>query len=408
MNLSWKKLSNLADSYGDSFYILNLEQFKRNYQNFLNAFQTIYPNSQIAYSYKTNYTPRLCQLAEQMKGYAEVVSGMEYDLALKIGVAPERIIFNGPYKKTDDFKRALLNNSIVNIDSAYEVKHICALASQFPQQTIRVGIRCNFVIGTESPSRFGFDINNENFQKTIETLRNLPNCQIAGIHCHFLPHERSTDSYKKIARQMINLASTEFAQDNLEFIDLGGGFFSSMPQELQQQFSHPIPTFAEYGYAIATEFKTAFPNNGPELILEPGIALTADTMKFITKIIDLKAQGEHQIALVTASRYDIKPTLSDRNLPISVFHAPDNNSRQDTFNIVGSTCMENDCLHHKYTGKLGVNDYIVFDNVGAYTNVLRPPFINFAPPIISIDTQEKVEIIRHRETLNDIFSTYTF
>lgn len=30
------------------------------------------------------------------------------------------------------------------------------------------------------------------------------------------------------------------------------------------------------------------------------------------------------------------------------------------------------------------------------------------PPIISIDAQEKIEMIRRRETLDDIFSTYTF
>ncbi|MCF7969615.1 MAG: hypothetical protein K9L22_00425 [Methylococcaceae bacterium] len=409
MTISWKQLNNLTTFFGDSFYIIDLAQFTRNYQNFLNAFQIIYPKSQIAYSYKTNYTPRLCQLAEEMKGYAEVVSGMEYELALRIGVAPERIIFNGPYKQKADFEQALLNNSIVNIDSAYEVQYICELSSQYPQKMIRVGIRCNFVIGTESPSRFGFDINNATFQTSINVLRNLPNCKIIGIHCHFLPPERSAEGYRKIAQQMINLALTKFAKDALEFIDLGGGFFSAMPTELQQQFSHSIPTFSEYGYAIASEFKRAFPDNkGPELILEPGISLTADTTKFVTKIIDIKTQGEHQIALAAASRYDIKPTLSDRNLPITVFPAPDSASQQGVFDIVGSTCMENDFLHHNYSGKLGVNDYIVFDNVGAYTNVLRPPFINFASPVLSIDAQENIEIIRRRETLNDIFSTYTF
>jgi len=409
MNISWKKLNNLTASFGDSFYIIDLAQFKRNYQNFLNAFQITYSKSQIAYSYKTNYTPRLCQLAEEMKGYAEVVSGMEYELALQIGVAPERIIFNGPYKQKAEFERALLNNSIVNIDSSYEVENICALSNQYPQKTIRVGIRCNFVIGTESPSRFGFDINNANFQESIKALRNLPNCKIIGIHCHFLPPDRSAEAYRKIAQKMINLALTEFAKDELEFIDLGGGFFSAMPIELQRQFPHPIPTFSEYADAIASEFKAAFPDNkGPELILEPGIALTADTTRFVTKIIDIKSQGECQIALAAASRYDIKPTLSDRNLPIKVFSAPYGYSQQGIFDIVGSTCMENDLLHHNYSGELGVNDYIVFDNVGAYTNVLRPPFINFASPILSIDAQENIEIIRRRETLNDIFSTYTF
>jgi arginine utilization protein RocB len=36
---------------------------------------------------------------------------MEYDLALRIGVPAERIIFNGPYKQLSDFKRKNVGNS---------------------------------------------------------------------------------------------------------------------------------------------------------------------------------------------------------------------------------------------------------------------------------------------------------
>lgn len=409
LGLNWKRLNKLNQQFSDSFYLIDLEKFQKNYQDFLAAFRLVYPKSQIAYSYKTNYTPRLCQLVQTMGGYAEVVSGMEYDLALRIGVPPERIIFNGPYKQQIDFERALLSSSVVNLDAAYEVKWLCALAERFPKKILRVGIRCNFSIGMEQLSRFGFFIENNDFEETVQKLKNISNCQIVGLHCHFLALERSAEAYAEIAQQMVDIAFTKLADVELEFIDIGGGFFSSMTQELEKQFPYPIPTFSEYGKVIAEVFKSSFPdNNGPELILEPGISITANTMQFVTKVVDLKRVEDRQLILVAGSRYDIKPTLSPRNLPMTVCSAPVGESTKNVFDIVGSTCMEGDCLYTGYNGEIKANDYLIFENVGSYTNVLRPPFINPAAAILSLSSSDEIEVIRRRETTADVFSTYTF
>jgi diaminopimelate decarboxylase len=197
----------------------------------------------------------------------------------------------------------------------------------------------------------------------------------------------------------------------LDFIDIGGGFFSPMRPELQAQFPFKVPSFEEYGHAIASVFARAYPEqNGPELILEPGISIAANTMQFAAKIIDLKPAGDRLIALAAASQYDIKPTLSPRNLPITVYSSAAENmpAQRQTFDIVGSSCMESDCLYRGYQGELKPGDYVVFDNVGAYTNVLRPPFINPAPPILSYSSKHEVKVIRRRETTDDIFSSYSF
>ena len=60
--------------YGDAFYLLDSEQFKKNFQELKESFGKIYPKFNIAYSYKTNYTPKFCRLINEMGGYAEVVS----------------------------------------------------------------------------------------------------------------------------------------------------------------------------------------------------------------------------------------------------------------------------------------------------------------------------------------------
>jgi diaminopimelate decarboxylase len=408
-NLNWQILDEISEKQGDSFYLIDLEKFQQNYQQFLDAFRVVYPKTQLAYSYKTNYTPRLCQIVQTMGGYAEVVSGMEYELALRVGVPAERIIFNGPYKQQADFEKALLSGSIVNLDASYEVKWVSELARKFPDTTLRIGIRCNFSITNTPVSRFGFDVETDDFQTIIQTLQSISNCKIVGLHCHFLAEQRSVAVYELITQKMVDIAATKFSDVTLEFIDLGGGFFSPMNQALKKQFLHPIPSFSEYGKGIATIFKTLFPNNtGPELILEPGISITANAMKFVSKVIDVKSVKTQHFALVAGSRYDIKPTLSQRNLPMMVISEHAETSKNGLFDIVGSTCMEGDFLYTGYQGEVRANDYVVFDNVGAYTNVLRPPFINPAPAILSLTSSGKVEVIRRSETIDDIFSGYIF
>ena len=91
-------LEKLKAEYGDAFYLLDSEQFAKNFSELKAAFQKVYPNFNIAYSYKTNYTPKLCKMVNEIGGYAEVVSEMELEIARRVGCKPERIIWNGPIK----------------------------------------------------------------------------------------------------------------------------------------------------------------------------------------------------------------------------------------------------------------------------------------------------------------------
>ncbi len=149
MQFSWNTLDALARDHGDGFFLVDTARFAENYDEFLGAFRQSYPNTNLAYSYKTNYIPRLCGIVDERGGYAEVVSRMEYDLALRIGVAPARIIFNGPYKRAEDITWALTNGSIVNLDAPYEIDTVEELASGWSGSPLQVGVRCNFDIGVD-------------------------------------------------------------------------------------------------------------------------------------------------------------------------------------------------------------------------------------------------------------------
>ena len=62
MEINKNILGELRKEYGNAFYLLDSAQFKKNFQELKAAFGKIYPNFNIAYSYKTNYTPKLCRL----------------------------------------------------------------------------------------------------------------------------------------------------------------------------------------------------------------------------------------------------------------------------------------------------------------------------------------------------------
>ena len=101
--MEFKKIVNLKE---DSYYIYDEDKLVRNFNEFLNAFKKYYNNVEIAYSYKTNYLPKICSKIEKLGGIAEVVSEMELDLALRIAKR-KKIIFNGPYKNKDSIIKAI-------------------------------------------------------------------------------------------------------------------------------------------------------------------------------------------------------------------------------------------------------------------------------------------------------------
>jgi diaminopimelate decarboxylase len=411
MRYDWEWLQEIANIHGDTFYLLDLQQFRNNWIEFSDAFQSIYSRSQLAYSYKTNYIPKLCKIADELGGYAEVVSHMEYELACKLNVHPKKIIFNGPYKRMKETQAALLSGSIVNLDSWYEVNMVQAIAEHYPNNKLSIGLRCNLDIENHTHSRFGFDTGDDSLTRIFEHLKPYDNCHIAGLHCHMLTKTRSAEDYSAITRKMLALTGELFKGEHPDFIDLGGGFLSRMNPFLQEQFDFAVPTFQEYANAIAEQFASMFPGDGPDLILEPGISITADVMKFIVRVIDIKSIASKTYVLAAGSIYNIKPTKSRRNLPMTIVRDPAGSTAEarGMSDIVGYTCMEDDILFHGCDKTIAKNDFVIFDNVGAYTLVLKPPFILPCPPVLSYDPDmDSFETIKLQEDVSDVFRTYKF
>lgn len=413
MNITTCLLERINKKYGESFYILDSDKFERNYKELQKAFRDIYPNSHIAYSYKTNYTPELCKIVNENGGMAEVVSDMEYQIARKIGVKPYNIVFNGPYKRYKAVEELLLDGGIVNIDSNYELEMIKEIAYNNRNKQLTVGIRCNFDVNDGVVSRFGFDVNGEDFINAIRDIRDIKNLNLIGLHCHFAA--RNIENWPARVEGMLKLVEKYFIELPT-FITLGGGLFGKMHESLKAQFEQKIPSYQEYAEVAAGRFKEFFKNidasKQPKLIIEPGSALVGDAMKFVAKVINIKDVRGKKIATLSGSIYNINPTLNKKNPPITIYHSENNLNKQQEYTNLdfgGYTCIESDYLYRSFKGSLAVGDYIVFDNVGSYSVVLKPPFI--LPNFAMVEYNEKtdyIKLIKEKETFDDIFKTFKF
>ena len=398
-----KTIEQLRSEYGEAFYLLDSAQFRKNFTELKAAFNDIYPNWNIAYSYKTNYTPKLCTIVNELGGYAEVVSEMELEIAKRVGCKADRIIWNGPIKNVPIMEQFLLDGGTVNIDSKEELEQIKDIHNRHSDKLIHVGIRCNYEVNDGVVSRFGFDTEGEEFMEAVKFATSTPNVKFINFQCHFA--KRQIAYWPARAKGMVDLI------DRLgiipERIDIGGGLFGKMADSLKAQFSCEIPDYQAYAKATATIVADYFKDKDvkPELLIEPGSAVVGDCMKFVGTVKTIKNVRGKWIATVLGSQKNI--SMTGINPPMEVISMGGEQKEYKDLDFVGFTCIEGDVLYHSYTGKLAHQDAIVISNCGSYSLVMKPPFILPNFPVLDI-SEGKTEVIKRQENFDDLFHTFNF
>ena len=412
--LSNEIVSDLVNKFGSPLYIFHSAVFEENYKNLLNTFRSIYPKYNIAYSYKTNYTPKICKLVKELGGLAEVVSDMEYKLAKKIGYDSQAIVYNGPMKGDGLFEH-LLSGGVANVDSLDEMQEIVKFANCHSGHNMRLAFRVNIDIGQGFISRFGLDAYEDNtitseLDKAFKMAKAQSNIKVVGLHCH-VGRSRSLDAWKNRVRILFSLIDRYF-ESIPEFVDFGSGMNSVMEPGLAMQFSGHIPTFEEYASIVAIAMKEKFGHlpykKQPVLYTEPGTTVVSGCMSFVGTVKSIKTVKGKTYVTFDCSGGNMGDICHLKQLPMSVVrqHAPGVYCKDATF--VGYACLEHDHMYEGFTGELAVGDIVQFRNIGSYSNVFKPPFILPNCAMVQIDDEGNAECIKRKESIDDIFSTYIF
>lgn len=402
------EIVNLVQQWGSPCYLFRSNDFCDNFMNLVNTFREIYPNYIPAYSYKTNYTPYICKLVKQIGGYAEVVSDMELSLARKIGYSPNQIIYNGPNKGVM-MEDHLLNGGISNIDHMCEAKRVINLAKKNPCQTIKIGIRINTDVGAGYTSRFGIDTTSNEFKEIVTLFKETPNIRLVGLHLH-ISRARSLEAWERRIKNVLKVADEIFPIDTPDYIDLGSGMFADMEETLKKQFSTKVPSYKDYAEVVGGEMAKHYNNvnKKPILFTEPGTTVVSRYLSLITTVQCLKTIKGNNYAIVDSDIHNAGETCIYTKIPYTLYPQMLSQNSLNNVDIVGYTCLEQDCIYKKMPEYVSAGDIIEFRNVGGYSIVYKPPFILPNCRMVTTTIDGKLKEIKRAETFDDVFKTYFF
>ena len=402
-----KTIKELLSEYGSPLYVFHDAEFIENYEHLCGAMRRYYPHYMPAYSYKTNYTPYVCNLVKSLGGYAEVVSDMELYLALKLGYSHNQIVYNGPCKGPQ-MEIHVLKGGVSNIDNKAEAKRVVGLAKKNPENTIKIGIRINSDIGANFISRFGLEIGGKELEDTIAMLKAVPNIKIVGLHLH-VSRARYIEAWQKRIDNIL-AAADRYIEGSPEYIDLGSGMFADMEDYLKEQFTIGIPTYEEYAEVVAGTMAKHYVNydQKPLLMTEPGTTVVSRYLSLITTVTSVKNIRDRHIAMVDCDYHIAGETCMMMKVPYTHYQFGDGEESGESPDIMGFTCLEQDYLFKGFPERVKVGDVIQFRNIGGYSVVYKPPFILPCCGMVALDSRGTVKLIKEKETYEDVFKTFKF
>lgn len=390
------------------FYFFDEKGFVDNYKKLENKFKAIYPDYQISYSYKTNYTPFICQLVKTLGGYAEVVSDMEYVLAKKLGYKNCQIVYNGP-SKGDEMYEHLEYGGILNIDSLDEAKRVVTYCRKNASKQYTCGIRINMDLGANFISRFGMVDDSPELLESVKIIRNTENLKLIGLHCH-ISRCRGADAWAQRARIMLAMAD-KYIEGVPEYISLGSGMFADMTDYLKEQFGgNSVPTYDNYAEVAIRPFAEHYKNSAkkPILFTEPGTTVIARYMSFVSKVLSIKNVRGRRIANMDGDYHNLGEICTMKKLPTETIPSDNPKHYFDKIDIMGFTCLEQDIMVPEWSGELSEGDIIVFENVGGYSIVSKPQFIKPQCAMYVKRINGEVKQIMRAETFDDVFNKFSF
>ena len=396
---------NIIQTYDSPVYLVCSKTLIQRYQALDKAFKALWPNCQIAYSYKTNPLTGIARLLHAQGAWAEVVSRYELEIALNQVPAGQPIVFNGPLKSDDDLALALRHGVRIHVDHMDELQRL-EFQSRKLGLEVDVGLRLN-INERDGWQRFGFAINGGAVDQALDYIRASRWLTLAGIHTHIGTNIRDLSRFRQMAivvnQFVIMLYQTHGIQ--LQWIDVGGGLAGQNPSWDENISQHPIPNASEYASAILPPLLAGLPEDyQPQVLFEPGRTLLEPCVALLTQVVGTRDSDIDEQVLIIDGGINAVPTAKVYRHRVEAFGTPvelPGSERRYATTLFGPLCLQADTIAKGTPlARLECGSPLLIHNVGAYNQSRSVPFIRLRPGTLL--WQEKgCQWLRKPETLSD-------
>ena len=392
-------LIELSKKVGSPFYCYSSKILESKYSELTDAFKE--EDLLVCFSLKANSNQSIIKTFSSLGSGADVVSIGELKRALKAKIPPNKIVFSGVGKNTDEIIFAIKNKILmINVESISELKQISTQAANL-NMIAPISLRVNPDIeagGNEKIStgkkqdKFGISI--KEAIDVYELATNIDNIEIKGIDVHIGSQINELEPFEKTFDSIVEtITKLKDKNIDIDIIDIGGGIGINYTDEKALNIKD---------YAAVVSKKLGPLNK--KIIIEPGRFLTAESGILVTKIIYIKENESKKFAIVDAAMNDfIRPSLygSLHNaLPI----IEDDKERPiESYDVVGPICETGDFFIKDFkTSQFLEGNLLAITNVGAYGSVLSSNY-NSRPSIAEIIIKgDNYSIIKKRQNIEEI------
>jgi diaminopimelate decarboxylase len=209
---------------------------------------------------------------------------------------------------------------------------------------------------------------------------------------------QSTGIILSIARQF----------DNLEFIDLGGGF--GIPYK--KQSNQPRLDLKDLGGKLSEVIHSWVKEYGKdiEFKIEPGRYIVAESSILLGKVYAIKTNYNIKyIGTDLGFNVLVRPVMYDSHHDIEIYRENGNRSlKEETVSIVGNICETGDIIaKDRLLPEIIENDILGVLDSGAYGYSMSSNYNSrLRPPEVLIETDGNPRLIRRRDTLDDLVRNF--
>lgn len=405
----------LAREFGTPLYVYDEETLRGQCRAFREAFESRYPNTNVAYAAKAYLSRAMAAIAAQEGMHMDVVSGGELAIAASVNFPPERIVFHGNNKSEQELSEALdYGIGRVVIDNFHEMQLLNGLAQargirQKALVRVSPGVdphtHAHTTTGT-TDNKFGIPIAaGGQGEAAIRSAMVMPGLELTGIHYHLGSPIFELEPFTKAVEVGLEFAAQVRDKYGFEMQEFspGGGFAVAYAPEDEP----PLPD--DYAEAIIPPLKDGCARYGlpePRLEIEPGRSIVARAgVALYTAGSSKEVPGLRRWVSVDGGMADnIRPPMyGSKYCAVVANRATD--ERRETVTIAGKYCESGDLLlKDADLPPLEPGDVIAMPASGAY-NLPMSSNYNAAPrPAVVLAKDGEAKLIRRRETYDDLMS----
>ncbi len=396
----------LAERFGTPLYVTDEDRIRENFRRLSGALTAHYPKVRILYAAKANGNLAVFKTLASMGAGADVFSAGEVALALGAGMLPSSLLFNGSSKTPADLALAVEKGIRVSVDSPDELRQLDAAAGE-AGRTVDIAFRVNPAIEVPTHPKIATGLATSKFGipagAILDAYREalaLEHTNPVGLHCHIgsqilavEPFAREVEVLIDVARDLIDIGVEP------SFIDIGGGLGIPYQRETDR-----APTPEEYAGAIMPVFLRGIKDLGiePELWVEPGRWLVADSTLLLTRVNSVKTAHKTFANVDAGFNLLVRPTMYDSYHEVVAANKADAPAVRE-YSVTGPICETGDILaKDRMLPELAAGDLIAVLDAGAYGFAMSSQY-NSRPRCAEVLLAgEKAALMRRAETIDDL------